>query len=73
MWKNLIITLANINEKKHKADLDVLMLTQGYRRFEWAKLLKDDFPPLTFEPERTRAGKRAYKKHWVVSRLLMGK
>jgi len=41
-----------VNEKT-KADLDVLMLTQGYHRFEWKKILKDDMPPLVYEPERS--------------------
>jgi hypothetical protein len=38
---------------KTQADLDLLMLTQGYRRFEWKKILNDDFPPVTFQPEKT--------------------
>jgi len=42
----------NVNDKT-RADLDVLMLTQGYRRFEWKKLLNDEFPPLTFQPEKS--------------------
>ena len=25
--------------------LDILMLTQGYRRFEWKRLLSDNYPP----------------------------
>jgi hypothetical protein len=38
---------------KTLADLDVLMLTQGYRRFEWKQVLsgKDSLP--AFEPERS--------------------
>jgi hypothetical protein len=42
----------NVNETT-QADLDVLMLTQGYRRFEWKRILKDDMPPLVYEPEKT--------------------
>ena len=42
----------NVSDKT-QADLDVLMLTQGYRRFEWKKILNDDFQPLAFEPEKT--------------------
>jgi len=38
---------------KTKADLDVLMLTQGYRRFSWKKVMGDNFPQLTYQPERT--------------------
>jgi hypothetical protein len=34
-----------------KEDLDVLMLTQGYRRFEWKQVLDKGFPPVTYEPE----------------------
>lgn len=36
-----------------RTDLDVLMLTQGYRRFEWKKLLNDVFEPIVFQPEKT--------------------
>jgi len=36
-----------------KADLDVLMLTQGYHRFEWKEILNDNFPALTYQPEKT--------------------
>lgn len=42
----------HVNEKT-KADLDVLMLTQGYRRFEWKKILNDEFPPVTYPPEKS--------------------
>lgn len=42
----------SVNEKT-RADLDVLMLTQGYRRFEWQKILNDEFPPITFQPEKS--------------------
>ncbi|MDN5287292.1 MAG: TonB-dependent receptor [Mucilaginibacter sp.] len=38
---------------KTKADLDVLMLTQGYRRFEWKQLISDSFPPIVYQPEKT--------------------
>jgi len=41
----------NVNEKT-RADADVLMLTQGYRRFEWKRILKDDFSPITHPPEK---------------------
>ena len=33
------------------ANLDVLMLTQGYRRFVWKQLLADKYPPFTGKPE----------------------
>jgi TonB-dependent SusC/RagA subfamily outer membrane receptor len=42
----------NTNDKT-RADLDVLMLTQGYHRFEWQPILNDQFPAVTFRPERT--------------------
>jgi hypothetical protein len=31
--------------------LDNLMLTHGYREFEWKAILEDDFPEITFQPE----------------------
>ncbi|CAM3954761.1 carboxypeptidase-like regulatory domain-containing protein [Mucilaginibacter galii] len=40
------------NEKTN-ADLDVLMLTQGYRRFEWKSLLADQIPAPAFQAEKT--------------------
>jgi hypothetical protein len=33
------------------ANLDVLMLTQGYRRFAWRQLLADKYSPFTEKPE----------------------
>jgi hypothetical protein len=36
-----------------KANLDVLMLTQGYHRFEWKQLLVDKFTSIVFKPERS--------------------
>ncbi len=36
-----------------RADLDVLMLTQGYRRFDWKAILGSNHPPLTYQPEKT--------------------
>ncbi len=41
-----------VNEKT-QADLDVLMLTQGYRRFAWRMILGNSFPQLTFQPEQS--------------------
>jgi hypothetical protein len=41
---------ANIN-KETQANLDVLMLTQGYRRFTWKQLLKDEYPQQVAQPE----------------------
>jgi hypothetical protein len=34
------------------ADLDALMLTQGYRRFTWKKLLSDENVKFSYEPEK---------------------
>ncbi len=34
-----------------RADLDILMLTQGYRRFEWKQVLKNENLPPTYLPE----------------------
>ena len=38
---------------KTRADLDLLMLTQGYRRFEWKQLINNAFPPIVYQPEKT--------------------
>jgi hypothetical protein len=35
------------------ADLDVLMLTQGYRRFSWKPLLTNQLPALQFKAEKS--------------------
>ena len=40
-----------INEKK-RSDLDVLMLTQGYRKFAYQDILSDKKPTITFLPEQ---------------------
>ncbi len=37
---------------KTNTDLDLVMLTHGYRRFEWEPLLKDEYPPVTLQPEK---------------------
>ncbi|ASU36002.1 carboxypeptidase regulatory-like domain-containing protein [Mucilaginibacter xinganensis] len=37
---------------KTQADLDVLMLTQGYRRFSWKQVLRDNPEPITYQPEK---------------------
>ncbi|WP_259071812.1 TonB-dependent receptor [Mucilaginibacter sp. X4EP1] len=41
------------DDEKTNADLDVLMLTQGYHRFEWKQVLADNFAPITFAPEKS--------------------
>lgn len=42
------------NDKK-LADLDVLMLTQGFRRYAYKEILAGTFPPVTFLPEQSMA------------------
>jgi hypothetical protein len=41
------------NDKKAKADLDLLMLTQGWRKIEWKKIATSQFPIITYQPEKT--------------------
>jgi hypothetical protein len=36
-----------------RADLDVLMLTQGYRRYEWRKMLDKDTGTLAYQAEKS--------------------
>ncbi|MDB5007346.1 MAG: hypothetical protein JWP45_1739 [Mucilaginibacter sp.] len=43
--------LNHITEKTN-SDLDLVMLTHGYRRFEWKRLLENGYPPVTYQPER---------------------
>jgi len=33
-------------------NLDVLLLTQGYRRFEWKQVLDNSYPPIAYQPEK---------------------
>ncbi len=40
----------NINPKT-AADLDLVMLTHGYRKFEWKQILSSDFLPVKWQPE----------------------
>ena len=42
----------NVNDKT-LADLDVLMLTQGYHRFEWKEVLTGNAPPPAYQPEQS--------------------
>jgi hypothetical protein len=41
----------DINDRT-RADLDLVMLTHGYRRFEWKRLINNDYPPVTKQPEQ---------------------
>jgi hypothetical protein len=43
----------NHPNEQTRADLDVLMLTQGYHRFDWKQLLTRSYPPPAFLPEKT--------------------
>lgn len=40
-----------VNEQK-LADLDLLMLTQGYRRYEWKQILNSPAPSISYQPEK---------------------
>lgn len=42
----------NKTDDKKLADLDVLMLTQGYRRFSYKEVLEDKFPAVVYLPEQ---------------------
>jgi len=41
------------DDEKTNADLDMLMLTQGYHRFEWKQVLADNFAPVVYAPEKS--------------------
>jgi TonB-dependent SusC/RagA subfamily outer membrane receptor len=40
------------NEQK-LADMDILMMTQGWRRFTWKNIYYETFPALSYNPEKT--------------------
>ncbi|MBS1523552.1 MAG: TonB-dependent receptor plug domain-containing protein, partial [Bacteroidetes bacterium] len=42
----------NITDKKLK-ELDLVMLTHGYRRFEWKQVLNNNEQPLAYQPEKS--------------------
>lgn len=42
----------NKPDEKKLADLDVLLLTQGFRRFAYKDILANKFPPVTYLPEQ---------------------
>jgi hypothetical protein len=42
----------NHKDEKSIADLDALMLTQGYRRFSYKNIIADKNPPITYLPEQ---------------------
>jgi len=37
---------------KTRADLDLVMLTHGYRRFEWKQVLENNYPAMAYQPEK---------------------
>ncbi|WP_345950559.1 TonB-dependent receptor plug domain-containing protein [Mucilaginibacter sp. PAMB04274] len=39
--------------EKTAADLDILMMTQGYRRFEWKPLMANQLSPTLYQPEKS--------------------
>ncbi len=41
------------NSNRAHEDLDILMLTQGYRRFNWTHILNDKSLPLLYQPQKT--------------------
>lgn len=43
----------NKPDSSTQAALDVLMLTQGYRRFEWKQVLNDVLPAMQYKPENS--------------------
>jgi len=43
----------NSTDDGAQANLDILMLTQGYRRFEWKKVLNNSELPPAYQPERS--------------------
>jgi hypothetical protein len=45
---------SHVNEQTN-ADLDVLMLTQGYRRFDWKEILSSASKPVIYPPETSLA------------------
>ncbi|HEY4322913.1 MAG TPA: carboxypeptidase regulatory-like domain-containing protein [Mucilaginibacter sp.] len=40
----------NITDKT-QSDLDLVMLTHGYRRFDWKQVLENTYPPVTYQPD----------------------
>ena len=40
------------DQNRARADLDVLMLTQGYRRYEWKDALTNTLGPVVYQPEK---------------------
>ena len=43
----------NNSESQTRADLDVLMLTQGYRRYNWQEATSTTATPIAYQPEKS--------------------
>jgi len=43
----------NNDQTQSRSDLDVLMLTQGYRRFEWKSVIAGNYPAINYQPEKS--------------------
>lgn len=56
------------NEKTTRADLDLLLLTQGWRRFVWQDVLKTPTEKLLYEPEQGLSVSGAITKKGDVSK-----
>jgi hypothetical protein len=41
------------NSEQTRADLDLLLLTQGYRRFAWKQILADQYAPVVYQPQHS--------------------
>jgi hypothetical protein len=42
----------NVNAET-ASNLDLVMLTHGYRKFQWEKILNDTYTPITLQPEKS--------------------
>lgn len=40
------------NDARTRSDLDLLLLTQGWRKIDWIKISAGQYPPLAFQPEK---------------------
>ena len=52
----------DVNEKYREQDMDNLMLTHGWRRFNWNDMLKQNYLPLEFPPE--------YNGHIIMGKVI---
>jgi hypothetical protein len=54
----------NNTDDKKRAELDLVMLTHGYRRFTWKALANNDVPPPTAAPEKNLSIAGTAKSLW---------